>query len=160
MITLLLDTNILHQEGLASGNMLLLKRLIDVNHVEIFIPELVKKEYLTRRVMESKEKLKEAQNSLLTVAKKVSKNSETQTKINEVKSCIKDIEENIERSIYKDFAQWELDFLVNNLPFDPAVMTAVMDEYFSGGGVYRKPKSREDIPDAIIIKPSMEITFM
>lgn len=152
MITLLLDTNILHQEGLASGNMQLLRRLVDASHVEIFIPELVKKEFITRRVMESKERLKDAQNSLSTVEKKVSKTSEAQAKTNEALSYIKEIEGIIEDVIYQDFAQWENDLSVNILPFNPEDMVVVLEEYFSGGGVYRKPKSREDIPDAIINK--------
>lgn len=152
MITLLLDTNILHQEGLASGNMQLLRRLVDATHVEIFIPELVKKEFLTRRVMESKDKLKDAQNSLSALGKKVSRTSEAQVKVNEAQSYIKEIEAIIEEVIYQDFSKWENDLSVNILPFNPEVMAVVLDEYFSGEGVYRKPKSREDIPDAIINK--------
>jgi len=152
MITLLLDTNILHQEGLASANMQLLRRLVDVSHVEIFIPEIVKKEFLTRKVMESKEKLKDAHNALSALGKKVSKTSEAQVKTDEAQDNIKQIEVIIEETVYQDFTRWESDFSVNVLPFNPEVMVAVMDEYFSGSGVYRKPKSREDIPDAIINK--------
>ena len=157
MITLLLDTNILHQEGLASGNMKLLRRLVEASHVEIFIPELVKKEFLTRRVMESKEKLKNAQSSLSAVGKKVSTPSEAHNKTKEVQNSIKELVGIIEESVYEDFSHWEQDLSATILPFNPEVMPAVMDEYFSGGSVYRKPKSREDIPDAIINKSIDEL---
>ncbi|MGB3724803.1 MAG: PIN domain-containing protein [Glaciecola sp.] len=157
MITLLLDTNILHQEGLASGNMQLLRRLVDASHVEVFIPEIVKKEFLTRRVMESKDKLKDAQNALSAVGKKVSKTSEAQTKTNDAQSSIKEIEEIIDKVVYEDFSQWEKDLSATILPFKTEVMVDVMEEYFSGGSVYRKPKSREDIPDAIINKSIDEV---
>lgn len=70
MISLLLDTNILHQEGLSSGNMQMLHRLVNASHVEVFVPEIVKKEFISRRIMEAREKLKDAQNSLSAVGKK------------------------------------------------------------------------------------------
>lgn len=157
MISLLLDTNILHQEGLSSGNMQMLRRLVSASHVEVFVPEIVKKEFLSRRIMEAKEKLKDAQNSLTAVGKKVSKTSDAQTKTNEAQATIKEIDTVVDEIICNDFSQWEKSLSIYILPFKPEVMTEVMDEYFSGGSVYRKPKSREDIPDAIINKSIDEL---
>lgn len=157
MISILLDTNILYQEGLASGNMQLLKRLVDASYVEVFVPEIVKKEFLSRRILESKEKLKEAANSISLVTKKISKGSGAHTKSSEVQAAIKEIEDAIEENIHHDFAQWEEHLSVTVIPFNTAVMVQVMDDYFSGEGVYRKPKSREDIPDAIINMSILEL---
>ncbi|OZS41375.1 hypothetical protein ASV53_24075 [Photobacterium sanguinicancri] len=39
---------------------------------------------------------------------------------------------------------------MNKLLFKPENIESVMDDYFSGKGVYRNVKSREDIPDAMI----------
>lgn len=157
MISLLLDTNILHQEGLISGNMQLLNRLVDASHVKIYVPEIVKREFLSRRVIETKEKLKEARNSLSVVGKKISKASDIQSENNRIQTSLKEMETVIEGVILRDFSQWEKNLSASILSFKPEFMTEVIDEYFSGGSVYRRPKCREDIPDAIINKSIDEL---
>ena len=150
MINIILDTNILHQEGLASRNMQLLKRLILAGEVEIYIPELVKREFLTRRIMESTEKVKETYNSLSFVIKKINKDNELYSKVMELQKSTRNIEDCLETEITCDFNKWVQDYKATILPIEGNCINEVFDEYFLGAGVYRKPKSREDIPDAII----------
>lgn len=150
MINVIFDTNILYQEGLASRNMQLLKRLTLAGDVEIYIPELVKREFLTRRVMESIEKLKDTYKNLSFVLKKINKDNELHSKVIEIQKYTRYIEDCLETEIACDFDKWVQDYKTTILPFEVNCMNEVFDEYFLGGGVYRKPKSREDIPDAII----------
>ncbi|HDX0918045.1 PIN domain-containing protein [Stenotrophomonas maltophilia] len=61
---LVLDTNILHQENLASANMRTLLRLVESGYVTICIPELVRREYVTKIISECIAKLQAASSQL------------------------------------------------------------------------------------------------
>ena len=50
------------------------------------------------------------------------------------------------------FSEWVELNGVKLLAFDPQAIGHVMDDYFAGAGVFRKIKSREDFPDAIICR--------
>ncbi len=50
MINIILDTNILHKEGLLSGRMQMMEKLVEAGVVTIHIPDIVKREFLTKRV--------------------------------------------------------------------------------------------------------------
>ena len=55
---LVFDTNILISEHFYSARMKILKRLIDAGLLTIYISEIVKREYLTNKYSEFKDKLK------------------------------------------------------------------------------------------------------
>lgn len=150
MKTVIVDTNILHQEGLYSRNMQLLGRLALFGYVEICVPEIVKREFISKRFLDSSEKLRYARNSLASILKKVNKETEFHLEIVNSQKGIRSIESNLESQINQDFDNWVRTSKVVILPFEESCMKNVLDEYFSGGGVYRKPKHREDIPDAMI----------
>ncbi|WP_205049220.1 PIN domain-containing protein, partial [Photobacterium sanguinicancri] len=63
----MLDTNILHQEGLNSGRMQLLKKLIDVEFVRLHIPEIVKNEFITKKAHTASDLMTKSANNLKTV---------------------------------------------------------------------------------------------
>lgn len=150
MITVVLDSNILHQEGLSSRNMQLMLRLIKASHIEIYVPELVKREFLTRSIMSCEEKVQKAYNELSNVAKKVIYDSDAQENIVKVRDSTRLIKLDIKNHINLNFEKWVDEYNVKIIQFNPSIMIGVLDDYFSGAGVFRKPKSREDIPDAII----------
>lgn len=150
MKTVVVDTNILHQEGLYSRNMQLLVRLASYGYVEICVPEIVKREFVSKRFLDSSEKLRDARNGLASILKKVNKETEFHSEVMNFHQGIRSIESSLESQINEDFDGWVKTSKVVILPFEESCMKSVLDEYFSGGGVYRKPKHREDIPDAII----------
>jgi len=150
MANVILDTNILHQEGLSSRNMQVLRRLVEVAHIKLFIPEIVKREFITKRVHDSLSKLQGINNNLGSVSKKLERESVLHAKLLGMQETIRSVESDLEKQIVADFDFWASKFLVKILPFNTESMREVMDDYFTGAGVYRKPKSREDIPDAII----------
>ncbi|WP_206191803.1 hypothetical protein, partial [Shewanella carassii] len=49
MKNIVLDTNILYQEGLSSGRMKVLAKLVDAELIAVYIPEIVKREFITKR---------------------------------------------------------------------------------------------------------------
>lgn len=150
MNNLILDTNILHQEGLHSRNMQLLMRLSAEQHVQIHIPELVKREYLTKRVSESIEKIQEAHNKISHITKKLKKDNSLQAHTLEAQNTLRKIEALLEPEVTKEFDLWVKHFNITIIPIDQNCLSTVIDDYFLGNGVYKKPKNREDIPDAII----------
>lgn len=150
MSNLVLDTNILHQEGLHSHNMQLLMRLSSEGHVNIYIPELVKREYLSKKISESIGKIQDAQHKVLYITKKIKRESSLQTHALEAQRNLRNIESILETEITREFDSWVANYNIVVIPIDNTCLNSVIDDYFLGQGVYRKEKSREDIPDAII----------
>ncbi|AUI81051.1 PIN domain-containing protein [Alteromonas macleodii] len=150
MRNIVLDTNILHQEGLSSRNMLLLKRLIKAEAVHLHIPEIVKREFISRKIYEAKESLKKSSDSLAILLKKSFYDNNFKDSIVNAQTILNTAEMAIENQILEQFNRWVDDLAVNVIDFKPEDINQVLDDYFSGNGVYRKAKSREDIPDAMI----------
>ena len=145
MIALILDTSILYSEGLYSRQIQLLMRLSRAGHVQVYIPEIVKREFLTRRIDESKKNVRDASNKLSLVVKNLLQKTTWHSEIIETQQKCRDIEKGIEERINKSFDGWVAHHRISIIPFDVNCMNIVMDEYFLGLGVYRKVKSREDI---------------
>ena len=64
-----LDTNIFHKEGLYSAEMGRMRRLAAGGHLQIYVPELVRREYLSHMEMDIEDKLKRAENDLRAFAR-------------------------------------------------------------------------------------------
>lgn len=150
MINIVLDTNILHQEGLSSRNMKLLHRLIIASHVEIYVPEIVKREYLTKITSDCIDKIQEAHKSIAYLISKLERESHLHKEAKKTEENLHSIETLITEQITTDFDNWVNNFSVKILPFKTDCMKKVIDDYFLGNGAYRGPKKREDILDAII----------
>lgn len=150
MIEVVLDTNILHQEGLNSGRMQVLKRLIDVEFVRIHIPEIVKKEFISKKIHTTSDLMIKAANNLKTINSNFEKSDDFKIELQKIETDIRTKIEDIKNQIIFEYESWESDFRVNKLQFEPEDIESVMDDYFLGQGVYRSIKSREDIPDAMI----------
>ena len=50
MLNVLLDTNILHEEGLNSTRVLRIQRLIKSNDLKLIVPEIVVNEFKSKRI--------------------------------------------------------------------------------------------------------------
>lgn len=150
MINVLLDTNILHNEGLFSHNMQILGRLASERKIEIYLPELVKREFISRRASEALSKLQSVHTGLNEVLKRIDRKNLVHINIGALQTSLNTAGTEIENAIMKDFEDWQNSHKVNLLPLDSAATHTVFDEYFSGTGVFRKPKHRDDIPDAFI----------
>lgn len=150
MIKLILDTNILHQEGLNSGRMQLLKKLIDVEFVHLYIPELVKYEFITKRTNTTTEAMLKSANGLKTIAPNFELSEEFKADLNEIENSIRAKIDLVAEEMNVEFSDWAKNYRVTELAFNPEDINSVMNDYFNGKGVYRSIKSRDDIPDAMI----------
>jgi hypothetical protein len=150
MHRLILDTNILHQEGLSSRNMQQLGRLVDAGRVEICIPALVRREFLSKRVIETLESLHRVQKDLKDIAKRLEHNPVARDQVRAVDDSVAALRPAIGRELEQSYTTWADLHKIRELAFNPESLEAMLDDYFAGTGAFRKPKSREDLIDAMI----------
>jgi hypothetical protein len=150
MINVVLDTNILHQEGLFSRHMQLLSRLAVAEQVEIHVPLLVKREYISKIDAEAASNLKSMHDKLADFLKKVRRASVIHDDITRAQAVLSDIGTKLRSTFEQDFMEWQDTTKTKIIDFNPAEINSVFDHYFAGSGVFSKPKRREDIPDAFI----------
>lgn len=155
---LVFDTNILISEHFYSARMKILKRLIDAGLLTIYISEIVKREYLTNKYSEFKDKLKTK--NLIDVDKFfVSDHYNIKQKLSQAEKVIKELYTDIECLINVEFNDWISDFKIQILTFESDKIMEVMDHYFTGGTVFKSVKSRKDISDAMICTSIENLSF-
>jgi hypothetical protein len=130
--------------------MQLLKRLSASGELKVFIPALVKREFLSKQVLESAAALQSNQAMLSDLAKKFEQHDEMRLAVAAVEAKLAELRSRVAAALEATFTAWTSSLDVTLLPFDPALVDKVFDDYFAGRGPYRKPKSREDIPDAVV----------
>lgn len=151
MLNVVFDSNVLHEEGLSSNDMKILKGLIDRGLVQIHLPSLVAKEFITKKrygFLEGLDKSKQNLDALDRDIKAI--NADMLPGLNEVKDIISKYKESIKGDFDKHFKTWLDEFKVSIVDINSTSVEGVFEDYFSGGGVFRKAKSRDDIPDAFI----------
>lgn len=151
------DTNILRNEHSHSPRMKILKRLIDEELATLYIPEIVKKEFLTQKLSEYSEKLKPK--DIIDVNRFFTNNRNMKDKLLKIEELIKEVSIDIKDSIEDEFDDWVNEFHIEILLFNNSKMTDVMENYFSGGTVFKSIKSRKDIPDAMICTSIEELNL-
>ncbi|MGL0962141.1 PIN domain-containing protein [Vibrio vulnificus] len=146
MIKILLDTNILHQEGLQSSRFQVLQRLIKSNAICLVIPEMVLKEYKSKRQDQAEGELKKLNSALDNLNRKSILDKDkfvVRQFTNFVSSSIKEVERFVDA------------WVEENKVVVPLISETSIDDifksYFSGTGAFRNKKQREDIPDAVIL---------
>lgn len=149
-MNIVLDTNILHQEGLSSRNMLLLSRLSKSSKVSVYIPEIVKREYLSKKIATAREDLSMISGRLDSIKKWIGTNNDIAEEVRKVERIFKKLHQNVEEPIVDSFDQWVSDCYIEIVDFYPDNIEQVLNDYFSGNGVFKKAKNRDDIPDAMI----------
>jgi hypothetical protein len=150
MIHVVLDTNIFHQEGLFSRNMQLLGRLATADKAVVYVPDLVKREYLSRRIADTKSKLQSINAGLSEILKKTNRDGMVYADVMETHAKLNSVAKGIPEAIEKDFEAWQSANNIRLIHFDHSHISEIFDDYFNGEGVFRHPKSREDLPDAFI----------
>ena len=150
MINLVLDTNILHQEGIDSGRMKVLRTLTDSGIVKVYIPEIVKREFCTKRISSVKELLEKAIYNFKGAHKKVESECEIKATLTSIEAETRGVLDSVELGVNDEFSNWEKAFGVEILPFIPEDISIVLDDYFKGAGAFRSIKNRDDIPDSMI----------
>lgn len=145
-----LDTNVLHQEGYMSQSMMLVKRLVAAGLIKLFISRMVLREYDSKRIADALSKLQSANDNLKSIKKTFAKGRGRIPDMGFLSADLEKFSSEVTIELEAATADWLAEFKVEVFDADPAVHEQVWDDYFSGKGAFRKPKNREDIPDAVI----------
>ncbi len=145
MITVLFDTNILHQEGLFSSRIQRFQRLLKSSECRLIIPEIVLEEYRSKRIAIARHEFAAIIQSCENLKRNNFFDKEwgfTTYLDNILKECIENISNVIDSWVEKN----DVDvYKISNTCIDK-----LFKNYFAGAGAFREPKCREDIPDAVI----------
>jgi hypothetical protein len=68
----------------------------------------------------------------------------------EMRAKFAEIAEAAKKEVETDFTAWLKWTEAHWIAFEPDSMRQVLDDYFVGAGAFRKPKHRDDMPDAIV----------
>jgi hypothetical protein len=150
MKNIVLDTNILHKESLNSGRMQILYQLTADSLVTVYIPEIVKREFITKRISEISESIASIQSSLKTILRKVDSDSSFKESTKSLGVQTASLMESVKESVESEFEDWITLLNGNILNFEPNQINDVLDDYFIGRGAFKSQKNREDFPDSII----------
>jgi len=153
MLNVLLDTNILHEEGLNSTRVQRIQRLIKSNDLKLIIPEIVVNEFKSIRIEQANSDLDKTQSGLDRLQRKNITGKDSRP----IKEVIQFILSSI--SLFNDNVDTWMEH--NNVDIYNISNTSIEDlfaSYFSGTGAFRNKKAREDIPDAVIYDGIVKIS--
>lgn len=151
-----LDTNSLHQEGYSSQNMQVLSRLSNAGEVDILVSDLVLGEYDSKRILETESKFQSVLDTFLEVKKLLAKSGVDVEIVEGLEEKVREAKPQVLRSISESSDVWKKSARVRVVELSPAGMSKVWVNYFNGDGAFRKPKHRDDIPDAAISQCILE----
>ncbi len=146
MLTVLFDTNILHQEGLHSSRIQRFQRLLKNEKCKLILPEIVLMEYKTKRINIAKDEFSKIEQCFNKLQKKniLEENQGVSSYFfsNTSQKCI----ENISTEIDSWIKEYDIEvYKISNTSID-----TLFSNYFEGIGAFREAKCRDDIPDAVI----------
>lgn len=153
MLNVLIDTNILHEEGLNSTRVQRIQRLIKSNDLKLIIPEIVVNEFKSIRIEQANSDLDKIQSALDRLQRKNIAGKDSPS----IKEVIQFILSSI--SLFNDNVDTWME--QNNVDIYKISNTSIEDlfaSYFSGTGAFRNKKAREDIPDAVIYDGIVKIS--
>jgi rRNA-processing protein FCF1 len=153
MLNVLLDTNILHEEGLNSTRVQRIQRLIKSNDLKLIVPEIVINEFKSKRIEQANSDLDKIQSGLDSLQRKnitVKDSFQIRQAIDFISSSIKSCNDNVD--IWMEENNVTI-YKISNTSIDE-----LFASYFSGTGAFRGKKKREDIPDAVIYDGIVKIS--
>ena len=153
MLNVLLDTNILHEEGLSSTRIQRIQRLIKSSDVKLIIPEIVINEFKSKRVEQANNDLEKIQSGLDSLQRK----NITPKDAYPIKQAINFISHYISLT-NNDVDKWMEINDVDIYKISNTSINELFSSYFSGTGAFRGKRKREDIPDAVIYDGIIKIS--
>lgn len=145
-----LDTNILHQEGYKSQNMQVLARLAEADLVKLYIADLVLREHDSKRLLDTTSKIQSINQNLKDINKIFSKSGMSVAKLESIESAISELAKETQENISNTTQAWLTELKISKLDFSMECYKKLWNDYFAGEGAFKKPKNRDDIPDAVI----------
>lgn len=145
-VILIIDTNILHQEGLQSRRIQILKKLIKSSHTRFIIPEIVILEYITKLIDLAEADVVKIDKSVRDLKRKGVLPKFSMKYEESLASSIRSEIDNIEPFVWN----WVKENNVEIYKISSTSIDKLFQSYFSGNGAFRSKKQRDDIPDAVI----------
>lgn len=145
-----LDTNVLHQEGYSSQSMRLLQRVVTAGALELVLSQIVVREYETKRLADLLSKTQSVKDGFKEIAKIFGRSDQDVPSLAEVEAAFTGLLPELQARLDDTAKSWLENLKVTILDLHPELYEQVWDDYFRGKGAFRKIKSREDIPDAVI----------
>lgn len=145
-----LDTNILHQEGYSSQNMQVIARLAEAKKIEVLVSDLVLREFDSKRMMEASAKFQSMLDNIADIKKTLAKSGMPVEGLNALEAEVKRCDDDVKGLLKKSTEDWLKVCGVTEISLGQELFASLWDSYFEGRGAFRKPKHREDIPDAAI----------
>ncbi len=150
MLNMLMDTNILHQEGFASRQMKLLTRLTEGERVNVYIPEIVKRELISKKADKILEDINDIKIKIDNIRRSTIYDKDRDDSLVNISQYFKKMSDQIDQLLEEDFSNWLEKINGDLIPFDPYITENVIDDYFKGSGAFKRPKNRQDFPDSFI----------
>lgn len=133
-----------------SQSMMLVKRLVSAGLVKLLVSRIVLREYDSKRIADALSKIQSANDNLKSIKKAFAKGREAVPSLDFLSVDLEKFTPEIVAELEAATSNWLTEFKVEVFDADPAIHDQVWNDYFQGKGTFRKPKSREDIPDAVI----------
>lgn len=149
-IALILDTNVLRQEGLNSRNMQILRRLTSSGEVHLLVHEVVAREFKSQRTLEVQAQVDKINDAITEMGRQVDAKGASHRELAEMQSKFTEIAKSAKNEVESNFTDWLKWTGAHWIAFEPEGMRQVLEDYFVGTGAFRKPKHRDDMPDAIV----------
>jgi hypothetical protein len=127
----------------------MLRRLTSSGEVDLLVHEVVAREFKSQRMLQVQAQAEKIIEALSEMSRQVDAKGTSHRDLTEMRSKVIQISEGAQREVERDFTVWLTGTGAHWIAFDPEVMRQVLDDYFEGAGAFRKPKHRDDIPDAI-----------
>lgn len=150
MLHILIDTSILHQEGFESRQMKLLTRLVDADKALVYVPEIIKREFISKKNLDTTEAIHDINKKIEKIRRAKYFDVDHDNKLTEFSLYLKNLSAELGQLFEEAFSNWLLKINGVLISFDPFILENVIDDYFNGLGAFRRPKSRDDFPDAFI----------
>lgn len=151
-----IDTSILRGDGgLSSGTMEALTRFAENGHVEILVPLVVAREFISKPSPRI-----EAMEEIGTVLKNLKKTGliELHQKITDFETSVREAFDRHETLAIKRFGEWQRRTGAVILPPAGDHAAKVIEKYFAGTLPFKYQKARVDIPDALIVEAILDLT--
>jgi len=157
MTNIVIDTNILRKNPKRdNAEFEALKILSKGNKLKIYLPYIIKKEFLSQYIEQNIKPLDNIISELKTLEKK-SFNQQFTDSFLEKESEFIEVKKNLIEDIEKEFLEWCKELNIVDIELNFEQLSQSIEKYFLGKPPYQSIKSRKDIPDSIIFESLKEI---
>lgn len=108
------------------------------------------REFTTKRISEITNALNSIQGSLVKADKRLDHPIDLKERMASLDKEVIALKNIVAKSVSDDVSLWMESHQIQKLDFTPENIAKVVDDYFTGSGVFKSQKSREDFPDSMI----------